>query len=1054
MDETVATELAQGMDSVSGREDGFIRAFATAKAEPVSATISRALRTGAERAFGPDQTLVPPTRSDAGAEQTLSTELIRATIRRLCALRPMILIIDEFGKNLEAYAESGHPGDPYLLQELAESTQGVDPLPLVIITMQHLSFDEYVQETSAARRREWAKVQGRFQDIPYIETAAQSRRLMVASLERRTKRLDAASERWIKRHYKSFEALGLRDLIDDAAAAIPMHPLTLAVLPDLCTRYGQNERTLFSFMAGSEPLAVPAFLAESEWNLSQPIPLLGLDRVYDYFLDSAGSMIGVSENASRWLEIETRIRDTAGLTAAELRAIKNIGVLNLVSNGGRIRASRAMLEFSLLTGQEGTATVDEVDQVLCSLEDAGLVVYRAFSDEYRIWQGSDYDLRRAVEGARRQCLDKDLAILLNEATPLEPAVAGRHSQHSGILRIFEQRFSNLDCGDFDVSESSLDGVVLYATTESLNRSPLPSRAGKPIVVITPDDLSAVKDAAVEAAALQLALQAAEDEKADWVAKRELVERTAAAQQQLQSLIGRTWNSDADWELVGNDAVLGPEAGLSAVLSRVSDLAYTHTPRVANEMIARRELTSQGAKARRVLIEAMLLNPTKEAFGLEGYGPERAMYEALYRSTKMHLLNPEGAWEIQPPLEPHWKHTWLEIDAVFKAAETTRTNLREIITRLTAPPIGLKNGIVPLLIVTSLLVRSDEIALYEHGSLVLSLDDAVAERLTRNPSHFTVKNTGVRTGHRRVVIDALADRLKITGGRKQPTFLNVATALFRELRLLPPYVQKTKYAVSPEALAVRNAFHTAGEPDVLLFDALPKVLRMRPFQVSGRIKKTEAEAYANRLADIIVELRGAYDSLLDDIKTQLAAATSTNGTLSEIRHLLTGQATNLDGRVLEPQLRAFVGALARPLEDRAWLENVAMVVAEGHAPRVWTDDIAARFPLKIAELGGAMRRTQALLYERLAATAEPDSFATSRMTLTRPDGTETIALLSITEREKESIDTHFEPLLDQLSAVWGSRATACRMLMARLAVEDADVSNGIDATKDGKDIQHG
>ncbi|MFZ2175466.1 MAG: hypothetical protein WAW17_15825, partial [Rhodococcus sp. (in: high G+C Gram-positive bacteria)] len=226
VDEVVDNQLVQGLQSVGAQKEGMIRAFATAKAEPVSATIARALHSGAERTFGATQTIVPRSYSESEANRTLTTSEIRDTIKRMCATRPMILIIDEFGKNLEAYAESGHLGDPYLLQELAESTQGKDPLPLVIITMQHLSFEEYVQETSAARRREWSKVQGRFQDIPYVETSAQSRRLMIASLDRRTKKLDSAAAKWIKSNQRTFEDLGLRDLVEDASAAIPLHPLT------------------------------------------------------------------------------------------------------------------------------------------------------------------------------------------------------------------------------------------------------------------------------------------------------------------------------------------------------------------------------------------------------------------------------------------------------------------------------------------------------------------------------------------------------------------------------------------------------------------------------------------------------------------------------------------------------------------------------------------------------------------------------------------------------------------------------------------------------------
>lgn len=59
-----------------------------------------------------------------------------------------------------------------------------------------------------------------------------------------------------------------------------------------------------------------------------------------------------------------------------------------------------------------------------------------------------------------------------------------------------------------------------------------------------------------------------------------------------------------------------------------------------------------------------------------------------------------------------------------------------------------------------------------------------------------------------------------------------------------------------------------------------------------------------------------------------------------------------------------------------------------------------------------------------------------MTLTRPDGSESIELLSLSAHEKAAIDPHFEQLLDTLVASGISRATACRMLMARLAAEHA------------------
>ena len=173
-DSNIARVVLEGLLAVDPSGRGAVRAFVTSERESVTSTIARALYSAAIRDIGPRQSAVPRSFASPGEDSVLTPADIMSAVRKLAAKRPLVLVIDEFGKNLEAYAEQGRDGDPYLLQELAESAQGDSSLPLTIVTMQHLSFDEYVQETSAARRREWAKVQGRFQDIPYVEAGAQA----------------------------------------------------------------------------------------------------------------------------------------------------------------------------------------------------------------------------------------------------------------------------------------------------------------------------------------------------------------------------------------------------------------------------------------------------------------------------------------------------------------------------------------------------------------------------------------------------------------------------------------------------------------------------------------------------------------------------------------------------------------------------------------------------------------------------------------------------------------------------------------------------------------
>jgi S-adenosylmethionine:tRNA-ribosyltransferase-isomerase (queuine synthetase) len=77
-----------------------------------------------------------------------------------------------------------------------------------------------------------------------------------------------------------------------------------------------------------------------------------------------------------------------------------------------------------------------------------------------------------------------------------------------------------------------------------------------------------------------------------------------------------------------------------------------------------------------------------------------------------------------------------------------------------------------------------------------------------------------------------------------------------------------------------------------------------------------------------------------------------------------------------------------------------------------------------------------------------------MTLTRPDGTESIELLALTGPEKAAIDPHFARLIDTLAEGGLSRSAACRMLMARLVAEQETTIPGTASrgTK-GEDKRH-
>ena len=77
----------------------------------------------------------------------------------------VLLVIDELGKFLESAALEGD--DVYFFQELAEAASRTNGR-LVVVGILHQAFDAYAARLGRQARDDWAKVQGRYIDIPLV----------------------------------------------------------------------------------------------------------------------------------------------------------------------------------------------------------------------------------------------------------------------------------------------------------------------------------------------------------------------------------------------------------------------------------------------------------------------------------------------------------------------------------------------------------------------------------------------------------------------------------------------------------------------------------------------------------------------------------------------------------------------------------------------------------------------------------------------------------------------------------------------------------------------
>ena len=940
---------------------GMIRCAVSARQEPVSVTVLRAVTAGAVSSFGPRYSKrnfaeAPELRRLARAAMrgiVPNAGAVLEIVTSMAKVAPTLIMIDEFGKNIEYFAEGGTDGDLFLLQEIAEAAH---KLPLHVVTIQHMAFGEYAVGRNAKRMKEWTKIQGRFSDVHFSNSLEHVRAVLVSLLSHGG---DARHIRgWANIQTEIASKAGIGISTEQAQSYYPLHPFAVDVLPELCSRYGQNERTLVSFVSGGGPGTVSRFIDESKLE-DGLLPHMGLDSLYDYFISGYGHMRPGGTVTSRLVEIDTIIRDARDLDDTTIRTLKAIGVLNLAGSSGKLRASMGIIRCAVGAG---------ADAAVKTLEGHSIVTYRKHADEYRVWHGTDVDITAKFELWRNAISKRKYGSIMNQALEPSPVVAARHGIRTGTMRIFQSYF---DEGKYEASDDSYDGIAIYGTAGT----PMPNTV-KPVVLCRCKNVGKLTDAAIDVLALRGVLED-DDVARDPVARAEVSERLAAAEMSLDEEFEMAYGSMAKWTYMSNGVEAHVIGTTGSAASAACDTAYCNAPMFRNEMINRNKLTAQGAMARNRIMGLTISSHGKPLLGLDGWSAERAIYGAIMHAHRIHngrLSNPKG----------ELKSAW---NTAVRMAMTSKTSiqLNDVYETWKLPPYGIKDGVMPILAVLLIMVKRNNMAVYEHGTFVYRFSADVAERLAKNPGHFRIK--WFRRSRARVML--MEKTAKSLGST--PGMLGIVSHLVGVGMTLDKYARNTG-SVDEKAQAVRSAILSATEPDDLLFKALPEALGMR--QPNAKLSEKDIRRFAGDLAKSVIDLRCALDRTLDGLLRLLLEKTHT-----DTRAELSSMAAKLVQSVSDRRMKVFVGALAAWIpDDREWMKYVALTLTDT-TPSEWNDEHVKMFKNRLDEQAMGFSRLVALKFSKIASKLSDPVL----ITITRSDGSEKRVILPGSDKIVSEVD---------------------------------------------------
>ena len=1036
-------DLASFRDQL--RRKGLVLAFVTSMREPICMTILRALKNGVNNFWTHDSHVKKELiKSIDHASKALikgksfDNKLILNIISdiELKSKSGLLIIIDELGKNLE-YITQNKNDDLYILQQIAEFRSSNNKIFRGIIGVLHQAFSDYGNNLGALQKNEWSKIQGRFEDVPFIEAHDQTTQLFSSVITRKLNKsgeakINSLSKGWVSELNKAeLQFINLKQCCD----LFPLHPLTAICLPILSERFGQNERSVFSFLTSDEPHSLKGYISESSFD-EKYVEYLKPHHLFNYFLTNKTSQSSRHQLFQRWSEIQNIISDCEQLGEDTAKILKTIGLFNIISLLGKIRASKQLIILALLDDPKCKSERKLLEKKIDELIHKGIITHRKQIDELRLWKGSDVDVEKIIFN-RLSTFDKDLTSYINKYFKLFPVMINRNSYETGNVRFFERRFldnSSISETSFDINSNS-SGLLLYWIDDKnpIKKIPSHDQKGKPILLLSSRNVFLLKSAALEYVSL---LDIEENEirlKDDKVASLEIKHRILIAKKLFENSFLKVFEaSKISCVFDENKKSLGNKSSLNHYCSDLLDKIYHKSPKLWNELINRNALTAQTASAQKKLINAMLISTGMERFGIEGYGPERTICESLFVESGLYkFTKKEKKWSITKPHEGSGiSSTWEAIEDFCMGAKNSPGKLTQLYEMLMNPPYGVKKEIIPILLLAFLIRNSENVCLYQDGSFVPIIGTHHFELLLKRPERFSIKYFEIKGLNLKLFKELesilVSKEAKNESKVRNMTILRIVKPLMKFIDRLSGFARNTT-ELSDLAIRVRKVLINAKEPDKLLFKDLPSacILNERTsvgvledfngINLSGthegtQIENDYIESYKVNLVSALQEIQASFSELLRRCEIKICEAFSVKSDPKELREHLRVRSKYLLPICIEPRLRSFLIACIEPgSEYNQWLESVLVVISD--KPVVsWIDSDELLFESKAYEIARRFSNLESLQKE--FKTHHDDGFDAKRIVHTSSTGVELSKVLWVKKDCKSDFDKVIEKIYSE------------------------------------------
>lgn len=613
----------------------------------------------------------------------------------------IVMVFDEFSKYMEGHGTEHFARDMKTLQDMCELANSSGEQNLHLILVAHKSIHEYEKGLDRLIQDTFRGVEGRLREVRFHDSARTHYELIANTLCKKEpefskefseyKKESGYQEileqsyglHWFSSMFPEYE--GYEQVM--GKGCFPLTPVCAAILLHISERVAQNERTVFTFLAGRERGSLPGLLEESAEYC------VGADAVYDYFRPLFRESSDQPRIHSEWLKADYALKQTQD--PAERKIIKALGLLRMIHQEEELPAVEAVICPALGMRK------DTCQKALESLRQQELILFRSSLGVYGFKNHTGLNIDREIEAEMAKQPEKfPVCSYLDRISDLEYVLPRQYNQERNMTRYFRyeflaaEDFFRMETVSYLFEEAFSDGKILaLVSEEEMNwekvREKTESLQDDRIVVLVPEHgFDMVKHIRKLAAVYSLKQRAASAEEHK-VLLRELELYEEDIVFEINASLERNFVPGYGKCGVARKGepvrTFAREMDFNRMLSEICEQYYAFSPVVNHELLNIQHVSGQYLRARNKVVNA-LLREQAEIFR-QGTAPEHMVYRAAFVRTGIldtHYEKDTGCGRILD-----------EIDGFLVRCIGRRRTFQELYQRLQGRDYGVRKGILPL-----------------------------------------------------------------------------------------------------------------------------------------------------------------------------------------------------------------------------------------------------------------------------------------------------------------------------------------------------------------------